>query len=476
MPETEVLASVAYLPFLRAGEVSGMLNMSSRDRARWTERDRGIFRAVGRSLTLALERAEHAEQLKEQNAELAAQTRVLEGMERLSHDLTLAGDRHALIRRSLELVLPLLPDGYGAFCERTGPVWQISVRVGDARNDDLRALSHLGFPVGQTPSFDRPFETREPFFQDVYDQSLDLTSELVAHVHSVATLPLVVSGEVAGIFTVSLFERHLWSAADRAMLTTTVRSLGLVIEGAIGVAQLAEERRVLALTNEELESFAYSASHDLRTPVRHVMSFADLTRGALASTPNEKAGRYLDAMQQAAVRMTDLIDAMLLLSRAGRQAVVLRLVDLNTLVAQVRKELTTTAPDRNIDCQVGSLPTVASDLNLLRQALTQLLDNALKFSGTRKEPQIQVWAEDRGAAWAVFVRDNGAGFDPTYRHKLFGVFQRLHSDKQFGGVGVGLATVRRIVIRLGGEVFAEGQVDHGATFGFTLPKDGPSRL
>ncbi len=396
-------------------------------------------------------------------------------MEKLSHDLTMDGDRDALIRRALELVLSLLPDGYGAFAEQAGMRWQIPVRVGDGRRDDLRALSYLGFPVGQTPSFDRPFETREPFFQDAYDQTLDLTPDLVAHVHAVATLPVIVNGEVAGIFTASLFEHHRWTAADRALLITTVRSLGLGIEASISVARLAEERRVLALTNEELEAFAYSASHDLRTPVRHVMSFADLTRGALATTPNEKASRYLDAVQQAAVRMTDLIDGMLLLSRAGRQSVVLSPVDLNTVVAQVQRELTAATPDRQVDWQISALPTVTSDPDLLRRALTQLLRNALKFTGTREEPRIQVWAEEHVAAWSIFIRDNGVGFDPTYRHRLFGVFQRLHSDRQFSGVGAGLATVRRIVSKLGGEVSAEGQVDQGATFGFTLPKGGPSR-
>ena len=338
VPETSVVTAVAYLPFFRAGEVSGMLNMSTRDRSRWTERDRGIFRAVGRSLALALERAEHAELLRGQNAELAAQARALEGMEKLSHDLALEGDRDALIRRTLELVLSLLPEGSGTFFERAASVWRVSVRVGEWHNDTFRVLSSLGLPVGQTPSFDQPFETGEPFFQDVYDPSLDVSPDLVSHVQTVATLPLIVNGEVEGILVVSLFERHRWSAADRALLTTTARSLGLVIERALGVAQLAEERRVLALTNEELEAFAYSASHDLRTPVRHVMSFADLTRGALATTPNEKASRYLDAVQQAAIRMTDLIDAMLLLSRAGRRAVMLKPVDLNVVVANIQNK------------------------------------------------------------------------------------------------------------------------------------------
>ena len=168
--------------------------------------------------------------------------------------------------------------------------------------------------------------------------------------------------------------------------------------------------------------------------------------------------------------MTDLIDGMLLLSRAGRQTVVLRPVDLNMVVTKVRQDLKAVYPDRQIHWEVMVLPTLVSDLDLLQKALTQLLSNALKFSGTREVTRIRVWAEERGTEWAVFVQDNGVGFNSTYRYKLFGVFQRLHSDKQFGGLGTGLATVRRIIIKLGGDVFAEGQVDQGPTFGFTLPK------
>ncbi|GGR32777.1 ATP-binding protein [Deinococcus ruber] len=462
-------SAVANYPLVLNGECHALLSVGRTTSARWQERDKAIVRAVGRGLNLAMERSEQAQRLETQNAELAAQTRALEGMAHLSAELALTTDRHTLIRRALDMVLSLLPDGYGAFCEQAGPLWQVAVRVGDGRNDALRALSNQGFPVGQTPSLDQPFETREPFFQDVYDPFLDVTPELVAQVHTIATLPLIVNGEVLGIFAVSLFDRHRWRAAERAMLITTVRSLGRVIEGSIGVAQLAEERRVLALTTAELEAFVYSASHDLRTPVRHVMSFAELTKKALVATPNEKVSRYLDVMHQAAVEMTGMIDAMLLLSRAGRQAVVLRPVDLQLVVTQIRGHLTAAVPERHIDWEVTALPTIISDLALLQQAMTQLLDNAVKFSSTRAAPRIQVWAEARGTGWAVFVRDNGVGFNPAYQHKLFGVFQHLHNDKQFGGVGVGLATVRRIVIKLGGEVFADGQLDHGATFGFTLP-------
>jgi light-regulated signal transduction histidine kinase (bacteriophytochrome) len=175
-------------------------------------------------------------------------------------------------------------------------------------------------------------------------------------------------------------------------------------------------------------------------------------------------------VETAATQMNTLIDAMLDLSRTSRQSLVIGVVDLKTLVSAARAELEPETPDQRVVWTIQPLPLVMADPTSLQQVLVNLLANALKYSRTRSEAQIEIWAEDRPTEWAVFVRDNGVGFDSRYADKLFGVFQRLHRQDEFEGTGVGLANVRRIITRHGGSVSAQSKLGEGATFGFTLPQ------
>nr|WP_246580633.1 ATP-binding protein [Deinococcus aestuarii] len=256
------------------------------------------------------------------------------------------------------------------------------------------------------------------------------------------------------------------------MLETVRRQLTLALERAESVAHLAEERRGLAAANEELVAFTYSVSHDLRTPVRHVTGFVHLLRQTLDGGLSPKAARYLNVVEEAAGRMNILIDGILQVSRTSRLTLSPGPVDLGALVDGLRRELRPGERERRVDWAVSPLPVVTGDADTLRQALRMLLENALKFTRTREVARIEVWAEERPDEWALFVRDNGVGFDPRYTARLFGIFQRLHRQEEFEGAGVGLANVRRIINRHGGRVTAEGQPGGGATFGFTLPSAG----
>ena len=238
----------------------------------------------------------------------------------------------------------------------------------------------------------------------------------------------------------------------------------------VTVQQLQRSNAELSAANEELEAFAYSASHDLRTPVRHVQSFSELARKALSSAPNEGAERYLGHVEQAAQRMSSLIDALLSLSRSSRQDLTPAPVELELLFRRARRDMEGEQAGREVQWQMGALPMVVGDQALLQQVMNNLLANAVKFSRNREQALIEVWCEEDAAFWTVFVRDNGAGFDPRYAERLFGVFQRLHSEREFEGTGVGLATVRRIVLRHGGTVSASSTLGQGATFSFTLPR------
>ncbi|UBV45218.1 PAS domain-containing protein (plasmid) [Deinococcus taeanensis] len=460
----------ALFPCFVDGRPHGLLGLGTRQAEELTKREQAVFRAVGRSLTLALERADAAQQLIDQRTELEARTRALEGFAALLQDLTVQSDRTVLLRRAMELVRQLIPVGYASYYQQQGTRWFSMVRVGAVGSTPLQTVINAGLPVGRTPSLDVPCETKEAWFQDSYDPARDVDVTLVQHVRTVATLPVVVDGRVDGIFSVVLFEARPWSAADRTVLSTVAHSLGLALDMSQGVMHLAEERRKLEAANEELEAFAYSVSHDLRTPVRHIMGFASLLRKHLGGGLDEKTARYLSVIADGAGRMNTLIDAMLDLSRTSRQPLRVTPVDLGRLVERVKLDLQPDLVGREVRWTVRSLPMVMGDPDMLHQVVENLLSNALKYSRDRDEVTIEIWAEERPAEWAVFVRDNGAGFDPRYGNKLFTVFQRLHRQEEFEGVGVGLANVRRIIHRHGGDVAATGQPGQGATFSFTLPR------
>ncbi len=229
----------------------------------------------------------------------------------------------------------------------------------------------------------------------------------------------------------------------------------------------------LEAANKELEAFAYSVSHDLRAPLRHIDGYMGLLRQHFGTGLNEQGRRYMDMTSEAAQRMGQLIDDLLSFSRMGRAEMTEETVALGPLVAEVVDELAPEAVGREVDWRVSRLPEVVGDRALLKIVFSNLLSNALKFTQPRDPAEIEVgWRPEKHKGHteiAVFVHDNGVGFDPDYADNLFGVFQRLHRAEEFEGTGIGLATVRRIVARHGGRTWAEGTLGRGATFHFSLP-------
>ncbi|HEY6214214.1 MAG TPA: ATP-binding protein, partial [Vicinamibacterales bacterium] len=234
--------------------------------------------------------------------------------------------------------------------------------------------------------------------------------------------------------------------------------------------QLSGRVSELDALSKELEAFSYSVSHDLRAPLRHVIGFASLLQKSIGDRANETEARYARTIVDAAARMGRLIDDLLAFSRMGRAPVQPQRVNLAALVDEARAELSQAVDGKAIDWVVHPLPEVLADRALLRLAMVNLLSNAVKYSGRRQHPVIEI-GEDGSSAreTVVYVRDNGVGFDMQYAHKLFGVFQRLHSTDEFEGTGIGLANVRRILQRHGGRVWAEGEPGRGATFFVALP-------
>jgi signal transduction histidine kinase len=238
------------------------------------------------------------------------------------------------------------------------------------------------------------------------------------------------------------------------------------------VRELKDSREELVAVNRELEAFSYSVSHDLRAPLRHVSGFAGLLMETAAPSLNAEAVRLLKTIVDAASRMGCLIDDLLGFSRIGRAPLSRSSINLDHLVQEARDEIVGGTYNGAIVWRVGGLPTVSGDPALLRLVFVNLLSNAAKYSASRSPAEIEVGTVPTEADETVlFVRDNGVGFDMQYQHKLFGVFQRLHSADEFEGTGIGLANVKRIVHRHGGRVWAESAVGHGATFFVALPRE-----
>lgn len=220
--------------------------------------------------------------------------------------------------------------------------------------------------------------------------------------------------------------------------------------------------------NQEMEAFTYSVAHDLRAPLRHIDAFAQMLQQELRTTITGDSPKYLERIRSSVQVLAHLVDSLLTLARIGRRELNLCVTDLNTIVQTVVRDFQTEAHGREVDWKLGHLPTSECDPDLMRQVFENLISNAFKYSRPRRQAVIEIGHTDVGGERAIFVRDNGVGFDMKFADKLFGVFQRLHRSDEFEGTGVGLATVDRIVRKHGGRIWAQAEPEKGATFYFTL--------
>ncbi|MBI5354071.1 MAG: PAS domain S-box protein [Chloroflexi bacterium] len=234
------------------------------------------------------------------------------------------------------------------------------------------------------------------------------------------------------------------------------------------------EQRVIQRTaqleaaNKELEAFSYSVSHDLRAPLRSIDGFSRILLEDFGPQLSGDAQRYLNLVRANTVQMGNLVDDLLAFARLGRQPVNKQPVSVEKIIRQVLEELSAEQNDRQVEISIGALPQCEADPALLKQVYVNLISNAFKFTRKRKHAHIEIGSEGQDGSLSYFVRDNGVGFDMKYVGKLFGVFQRLHRAEDYEGTGVGLAIVQRIILRHGGHVWAEAEVDKGATFHFTI--------
>lgn len=305
-----------------------------------------------------------------------------------------------------------------------------------------------------------PIRTKSP--SDAESTIRFLQDELAATNHEVMALTLELEERVAAR-TAELLESNRAlekEIAERKHAEEEIRLLNHDLE---------QRALQLEAANHDLEAFSYSVSHDLRSPLRHIIGFAEVLEEDEAPRLSEEGKQHLERIRKAGFKMSSLIDDLLHFARYSRVELNATDVDMNKLVAEVLDDLEPDLKGRTVHWKIDQFPPVSADPGLLRQVVVNLISNALKYSSKRAISKIEIGCKQAPRETLFWVRDNGVGFDQTYAKKLFVVFERLHNQEQFEGAGVGLATVRKIVSRHGGRTWAEGKVDQGATFYFTLP-------
>ncbi len=356
--------------------------------------------------------------------------------------------------------------------------------------NDLKVYA-ADVPEGKGPTGMAVFEGKHSISSDIEHDPLMLPwrdKALRCGLRSSAAFPIHAGSSVIGALTVYSGNTYFFNDEEIQLLTSLSEDVSFAIDSITNekkrVAAEEElriineelEQKIAARTadlqaaNKELEAFSYSVSHDLRAPLRHMSGFVKLLQERMGDSPDAGTRDYIETIFEASTKMSMLIDDLLNFSHLGRAPMKKRKINLNTLVGEVVREIQEELKERKIRWEIAELPDVLGDKSLLRLVIVNLVSNAVKFTSTRPQAEIKIGCKDEADKFTCSINDNGVGFNMKYVDKLFGVFQRLHSQKEFEGTGIGLANVQRIIARHGGRVWAESAEGQGAAFYFTLPK------
>jgi signal transduction histidine kinase len=370
-----------------------------------------------------------------------------------THDILLfASDRPTLATRALDWAVRLSGADGGFFRSEGTIIATLAITTGEAAALESTISAAAGGHV--VPLGGRPPRTA-----------------IIAPLPEAEAAIILVGGPFTPVFGT---DEQAWLQHYATLVSTGLDRVRLVGELETKVTEVTERTRQLEAANHELEAFSYSVSHDLRAPLRAISGYASILLEDYAGALDEEGLGFMKRVKENGDHMGHLIDDLLAFSRLGRQALRVQPVHTRAIVDRALAQLAPVIEGRHVDLVIGDLPDCDSDPALLEQVFVNLIGNAFKYSRKREDARIVVGAKqgDVGSGPVFFVKDNGAGFDMQYADKLFGVFQRLHRNQDFEGTGVGLAIVQRIVSRHGGRVWAEGKVNQGATFYFTLSPGG----
>jgi signal transduction histidine kinase len=456
--------------------------------ARWVARTHEVLARI-QELILRLTDAETARRgfiMTGSNRYLVHYTNAVERVDRVFSSLRELTRDDRLQQQTCDALQPLIQQRFEVYgnsiaAQLKGETAEIQLKLTEKGQEIMEQIRTL---IGQMDAAERALLVSR---QEAVKASLQETKQFALVGAAASLVALVV------VFAVSLSENSRRRHAESALLKSNdqlearVRQRTAELSQALAGYKQAEreikklneelEQRVAERTgqlesaNKELEAFSYSVSHDLRAPLRHIGGFVEMLREEASSVLTGKGQQYLAVISDSATRMGRLIDNLLDFSRMGRMELRKTQVNTGDLVKEVVHEIRRETEGRDVGWEIDPLPTVTGDRSMLKQVWVNLMSNAVKYTRPRERARIRIrCAENEEAEWQFSVADNGAGFDMRYADKLFGVFQRLHKADEFEGTGIGLANVRRIVHRHGGRTWAEGKVNEGATFYFTLPK------
>ena len=440
--------SVLCMPIIRQAKLVGVLYLENNLAAdAFTPNRRAILEMLASQAAISLETAKLYTDLQHSQNDLQSQTRILQSI------LASIGDGVVVVNERGEFLV------YNPAAEAI-----LGVRT---QGGPERWTQHFGLYLPDQVTLYPPADI--PLARSMRGESVDAAELFLCPPGrsegvwlSVTARPLtgqtgLVSGAVA-VFSDITVRKH----AEQE-----IRSLNAELE-----QRVVDRTRKLEMANKELESFSYSVSHDLRAPLRSIEGFSRILQEDHAGRLDDEGRQSLQKIRVSTHRMTQLIDDMLQLSRVSLTELRRAPVDLSALARAVCEGLRNSEPRRSVEVIIEPNLTVQADEHHMRIVFENLLGNAWKFTGHQPAPRIEFGRMERDGAPAYFVRDNGAGFDAQYAHKLFHAFQRLHTTSEFPGTGIGLATVQRVIQRHGGRVWAEGERGHGAAFFFTLPEEG----
>ncbi|MBI3913294.1 MAG: GAF domain-containing protein [Chloroflexi bacterium] len=446
------------------------------------------------------------QRVQERTAELVRRNRELSALYTISRAAAQSLDLEQILNNAIEATLEALESEMGGILLLEPDGQTMTLRVHRGLSDEfVRAVQRIKLGEGTAG---KAAAEKKPIILDISEYPTARLAPFFVRegIQTTASTPLLSAGEVVGTLSLATRRVHAFPPEELGLLSAVGQQLGSAVRNAqlyeAVQSELAERRRAeesvkklnvdlerraaeLEAANKELEAFSYTVSHDLRAPLRAIDGFSRVLIGKYATQLPPEAQRYQQMVRDNTQQMGRLIDDLLTFSRLSRQPLKIQTVSPTDLVRQALQDLRPEQEGRFIETTIGDLPPCQADPALLKQVWADLVANALKYTRKRDVARIEIGSviseqgqvtSDKGAPLATrhpspvtyFVRDNGVGFDMRYAHKLFGVFQRLHRMEEYEGTGVGLAMAQRIIHRHGGRVWAEAEVDKGATFYFTL--------